>query len=224
MLFIFADSFENLSAQTTVSVVLTWVDNSLDENGFYIERATGAGSFSQIGIVAADVVQYTDSTAQISTTYYYRIAAYNYYGLSAYSEIIEVIVSDGSTPSTSSSSGGGGGGGGGGGSSLTATVIQPNSNGSQTSPPNSGSSSGDESEPEAGVNSNTISGRSIDGTLGNFRLSPILIYIALASLIGFVFYKIVHTVLRKIAYQDAIAIATPSYTNVEMSQPPGQST
>jgi len=65
---------------------LTWDDNSIDEDGFKIERKEGqAGTFSQITTVGANVSSYTDSGLTDGTTYCYQVRAFNAAGDSAYS-------------------------------------------------------------------------------------------------------------------------------------------
>ncbi len=72
-----------------IQVELNWSDNSTSENGFRIERCTGAGctSFAEIGTVAPNVVTYSDSGRSPSTDYRYRVRAFNAGGNSAYSNI-----------------------------------------------------------------------------------------------------------------------------------------
>ena len=65
---------------------LSWVDNSDNENGFKVERKTGAeGTYSQVADVGADVTSLPDSGLSPDTTYYYRVWSYNTAGDSAYS-------------------------------------------------------------------------------------------------------------------------------------------
>lgn len=65
---------------------LAWSDNSGDETGFKIERATNAaGPFTQIATVAANVRTYRNSGLSSGTTYHYRVRATNGSGDSAYS-------------------------------------------------------------------------------------------------------------------------------------------
>jgi len=65
---------------------LNWVDNSSDESGFNIERKTGTtGTYAQIASVGANVTSYTDSTLMNSTSYCYRVNAFNANGASPYS-------------------------------------------------------------------------------------------------------------------------------------------
>ncbi|MBC7348495.1 MAG: SBBP repeat-containing protein [Candidatus Aminicenantes bacterium] len=68
------------------SLRLNWVDNAYNEDGFLIERKTGAGgSWSQVGTAGEDATTFTDSGLSELTTYYYRVRAYNSAGQSDYS-------------------------------------------------------------------------------------------------------------------------------------------
>lgn len=84
-----------LSAQISIE----WDDNSSDETGFRIERAT-SGAFSPIGTVGANVVSYTDFTADQNVEYQYRVCAYNDAGDSAYTNIISNTPAFVTQPST----------------------------------------------------------------------------------------------------------------------------
>ncbi|MGH7770599.1 MAG: InlB B-repeat-containing protein [Candidatus Binatia bacterium] len=65
---------------------LSWADNSNNEDGFKVERATGAtGTFTQIALTGANVTSLADSNATAGTNYCYRVRAYNTGGDSAYS-------------------------------------------------------------------------------------------------------------------------------------------
>jgi|GEM_PF-6808211 len=75
-------------------LVLTWTDNSTNEDGIIIERApkpdSGSAplaSFAEVARVAKDIVTYTDRNLPPSTGYSYRVAAYNSAGKSAYSNV-----------------------------------------------------------------------------------------------------------------------------------------
>ena len=70
------------AAQTT----LTWTDSSTNEDGFRIERRIGtSGSYLQLASIAANTTTYADLNLANSTTYCYRLLAYNAAGNSAYS-------------------------------------------------------------------------------------------------------------------------------------------
>ena len=71
-------------------VTLTWTDNSLNETGFTVQRATAAtGPWTTVtaNVPAAagmgTTVTYTDTTVAKKTTYYYRVIANNVVGYTA---------------------------------------------------------------------------------------------------------------------------------------------
>lgn len=82
-----APSHLNARANACNRVVLTWVDNSDNENGFNIERSEDGVTFAEIDTVAADVTTYTDTGLSHSTKYWYRVRAYNGDGFSDYSNV-----------------------------------------------------------------------------------------------------------------------------------------
>ncbi len=66
-----------------------WTDNSANEDGFYIERAPGGtNSYVQIANVPAGTGSYTDDEVQQSTSYSYKVRAYNLAGTSSYTATI----------------------------------------------------------------------------------------------------------------------------------------
>jgi fibronectin type 3 domain-containing protein len=68
------------------NVSLSWGDNSGDELGFKIQRKTGVtGTYATIATTAANATTDTDNTVTDGTLYYYRIAATNTAGDSAFS-------------------------------------------------------------------------------------------------------------------------------------------
>lgn len=80
----------NLTATAVSSsqVNLSWADNSSDETKFKIERSTiPTGSFSLIGSTSTNVTTYSDTALPASTTYYYRVRAYNGSTYSDYSNV-----------------------------------------------------------------------------------------------------------------------------------------
>jgi hypothetical protein len=85
----------NLTATATSSsqIHLTWIDNDTTEQGFKIERCTGAGcsNFTQHVMVGANVISYVDTGLTVSTSYSYRVRAYNASGESNYSNIATAV-------------------------------------------------------------------------------------------------------------------------------------
>ena len=80
-------------------VSLAWTDNSNNETGFRIERATGAGAFGTTGTVAADATTYSDIWALPGKTHSYRVIAFNGSGDSLPSNTATVTISIPAAPS-----------------------------------------------------------------------------------------------------------------------------
>jgi Fibronectin type III domain len=72
------------TAESSTGIDLTWTDNADSETGFKVERSTNNVSFTLIATTAADATSYSDTGLTASTTYYYRVAATNSAGDSAY--------------------------------------------------------------------------------------------------------------------------------------------
>jgi len=89
--------------QGTATMVISWTDNSNNEEGFGIERCQGAGctNFAFIATQPANDTDYQDSGLIEATTYCYRVTAYNSYGSSGYSntacETTQLVAPDGLT-------------------------------------------------------------------------------------------------------------------------------
>ena len=67
------------------SFQVSWTDNSQDEDGFSIERKLDPnGTYEVIATVGPNVTFYSDSSLANSTTYCYRVNAFNSAGNSAY--------------------------------------------------------------------------------------------------------------------------------------------
>jgi len=84
----------NLTAVTSSNnVVLTWSDNSANEDGFKIERSTDNITYTQIATTVTNfssTTSYTD-VAQGGTAHYYRVKAYSTIGSSGYASAVEGI-------------------------------------------------------------------------------------------------------------------------------------
>lgn len=65
---------------------LTWIDNSIDEEGFIIERSTGDNSdYQVIDSVDAGIVSFSDFGLTEGNTYFYRVRAYGNLATGEYS-------------------------------------------------------------------------------------------------------------------------------------------
>lgn len=71
------------AAQLTIG----WDDQSTNESGFKIERSVDGNTFVEIATVEASVTSYIDHNLSPSTTYWYRVRAYNSTATSDYSNI-----------------------------------------------------------------------------------------------------------------------------------------
>jgi hypothetical protein len=81
------------TATSTSRIALAWTDNAYNEDGFKIERKTGAtGTYTSIATVGANVTSYSNTGLTPETTYYYRILAYNAGGNSVYSNEANVTM------------------------------------------------------------------------------------------------------------------------------------
>ena len=76
---------------TNGNVRLSWTDNADSETGFKLQRKTGAaGTWSQVAAPAANATSQDDSGLTPQSVYYYRVAASNLSGDSAWSNEISI--------------------------------------------------------------------------------------------------------------------------------------
>jgi hypothetical protein len=71
---------------TSSSISIAWTDNSTDEDGYKIERCTGANctDFQLLATMPTNVASITDWGLSKNRTYKYRVCAYNSAGDSGY--------------------------------------------------------------------------------------------------------------------------------------------
>jgi hypothetical protein len=74
-------------AAGVTSIQLTWNDNSAFELGHRLERSLNGVDFTLIHQTGPDVTDHIDSGLSDATLYYYRVAAYNAGGVSAWSNV-----------------------------------------------------------------------------------------------------------------------------------------
>ena len=81
------------TAVSSSQINLTWADSDSTEQGFKIERCTGAGcsDFAQIATVGANVTSYSNTGLTAATSYSYRVRAYNAAGDSDYSNAATAV-------------------------------------------------------------------------------------------------------------------------------------
>lgn len=72
------------TATSTTAIDVSWNDASSNEDGFDIERSLDGTNFSAHASVGANVTSFTDSGLSQSTTYWYRVRAFNTAGSSSW--------------------------------------------------------------------------------------------------------------------------------------------
>jgi hypothetical protein len=83
-----APSVLTTTTNSASQITLNWSDNATNETGFSIERSVTSGSgYAQIATVGSNVTTYQNTGLTAATTYYYRVAASNSAGTSAYSNV-----------------------------------------------------------------------------------------------------------------------------------------
>ncbi|MEN6391220.1 MAG: stalk domain-containing protein [Syntrophomonas sp.] len=103
----FPDAPTNLAVSGigTSSATLSWTDNSSDEDGFYIYRLVGDGSYARIAETGANATTYVDHGLPVGVEIKYKVYAYNFFGQSFPSnEVSYIVPGDSTTPSAHSPS------------------------------------------------------------------------------------------------------------------------
>ncbi len=81
------------TAVTPSQVDLEWTDNSLNEDGFVVERSSdGGGTWQQIGQTLADVAAFSDISVIPGNSYLYQVYAFNANGNSIFSNSVQADV------------------------------------------------------------------------------------------------------------------------------------
>ena len=78
--------------RSPTSVQLSWVDNAVDERGFYVERASDGLHFTRLATVSADTVTYLVHGLTPHQAYTFRVQAFNDAGPSDYSNLAAVLM------------------------------------------------------------------------------------------------------------------------------------
>lgn len=71
----------DVASAATIRATVSWTDNSNNEDGFRVERKTGAaGTFVEVSAVGPNVNTFADEALSPGTEYCWRIVAYNAVG------------------------------------------------------------------------------------------------------------------------------------------------
>jgi subtilisin family serine protease len=94
-----APNYLTATAVSSSAIDLIWLDNSSNEDGFEIERHAGDGNFAKVAETGPGATSYGDTGLQASTTYTYRVRAFNAAGFSDYSNSDVATTNDQPPPS-----------------------------------------------------------------------------------------------------------------------------
>ena len=83
-------------ATSSSAIDLSWTDNSDNEFGFEVERSGDGVNWELINTTGSDVTTYSDTGLSASTTYYYRVRAFNGTGSSGYTNVSSATTDEGS--------------------------------------------------------------------------------------------------------------------------------
>ena len=68
-------------------LTISWIDDSINETAFLVERSVDKLNWQQIAVLDKDVTTYTDTNGIAGQSYYYRVRATNAAGASPYSNL-----------------------------------------------------------------------------------------------------------------------------------------
>jgi hypothetical protein len=75
------------TAAATNRIELAWADNASNESGYLVARSPDSNAWVLVTLTGANATNYSDSGLATNTLYYYRVAASNAAGLSAYGSV-----------------------------------------------------------------------------------------------------------------------------------------
>lgn len=93
-----------LTVKSSSSIALTWLDKSSNEIGFKVERSLDGVAFVQVATAGVSATSFTDTGLTAVTKYFYRVAAFNSGGNSAYTSIVSATTQALPAPPTAPSS------------------------------------------------------------------------------------------------------------------------
>jgi len=73
---------------STTTIQLSWHDNSTNETGFNVERASGSGAFTQVATLNANATSYEDAGLTVEQSYRFRVRAFADNSTSPYSNTL----------------------------------------------------------------------------------------------------------------------------------------
>lgn len=88
-------SYLSAWADSPSQVQLSWIDESDNEYGFFVERSSYGSDWVQIDALEKDTNTYTDANLYPNTTYYHRVRAFNASGTSDYSNVASATTLEG---------------------------------------------------------------------------------------------------------------------------------
>lgn len=83
----FAPNTLTATSQGINNILLTWNDNSVNEDGFIVERSTDGLNFIEVHTTAADVTSWNNGGLNPGTLFYFRVIGFNQAGFSVYSNV-----------------------------------------------------------------------------------------------------------------------------------------
>lgn len=90
-----------LKVISSVEIDLAWINNSATADGYIVDKKIGAGSWTTVATLPSTATSYISSGLTASTSYTFRVHAYNSFGPSYYTgEVLATTLASGSTAPT----------------------------------------------------------------------------------------------------------------------------